>query len=636
MPFAVFRRHQKKMLAAILLLAMFAFVLSDSMSRMMNNKGANYGNRVVTDLYGKPIYRSDLEIIGQQRSLANQFLAIAFGEPQAFGGLTTRDLVDALILKHEADRLGIPETSDFGRDWLAKRWGLIHKDVPMNKLIFESLLRQLGPDIGGERLLASLASQIRLYEARMVRGQPVVTPLDVFQTYREQNERYSFRAVSFLAANSLDKVGDPSTAEIEALYETYKDVLPEPDSSTPGFKIPRQVRIEVLSIDANAVAKTIRETIPAAELNAYYESNKDKYTRLNEFPTDIFKDDEKALLTPIQYIPFSEVKDSLATVLSREKAQEQVADKLAKVRDDVFDKFADQYQDAVSENTDAKKNGEADRLAVPKPSSLADYAKTNGLDHEITPLLSRDDAKGFGLLGGTTVGLNPNQPGDLKFADAVFAPKSPLYEGMEFSEAGGRRYLVRKLADLEPHVAPLSEVRPEVVAAWKLDKARGLAEKAAKELAETIKKDGGKIKDLIVAGRPVQTIEGVTKLVMGMPSPGRGFDFGPPTKAELSQIPKATESLREAMFNLKPGQVAVDSDKPKLAYYVVTLDRREPASFSGLYGITAMPMLYQRDAYRNAILAEDEQRMSSLRVQAGLKTDWVPVDEKDQDARRPG
>ena len=62
----------------------------------------------------------------------------------------------------------------------------------------------------------------------------------------------------------------------------------------------------------------------------------------------------------------------------------------------------------------------------------------------------------------------------------------------------------------------------------------------------------------------------------------------------------------------------------------MALDRREPASFNGLYGFAAMPFPYQNDAYRKAIIAEDDRRMAYLRAQAGLKPDWTPPDEKDR------
>jgi len=632
MPFAVFRRHQKKMLAVFAILAMFGFVLSDSLYRFTNQNSARNGNRVIVDLYGKPVYRSDLDRMAELRSVANRFFSLVRGDPSPFGTYTTREMVDALILKHEADRLGIPETSDFGRAWLKQQTG-----GQMNKPIFEMLMRQLGLDVSGEQVLASLASQVRLVEARRLMGGPVVTPLDVYRTYRDQNERSSFRLVSFPAANFLDKVGEPTDAEVASLYDSSKDVLPDPARPTPGFKVPRQVKLEILSIDGAAVAKGIQEGLTEPELRAYYETRKGEFARTGDLPVDLFKDDPTARLTPQLYLPFEEVRDSLAGALARERAQEGISEKFTRIRDQVIDAFADKYNNAVEDNAEARKSGSTTVVPVPRPTSLADVARAEGLTHEITPLLTYDQAKDYGTISRATVGSNPMQPSTIKFADAVFAPKSPLYDGMEFSEVSGRRYLARKLEDVEAHVAPLAEVRPAVVAAWKLDKARGLADAAATAVAATIKAAGGRIKEELVAGRPVIAIDSVTKLRPGMPMPGPGLQFGQPTPVDLPQVPNAGDDLRETLFGLKPGDVAVAADTPRTTFYVLSLDRRVPSTFAGLYGPTGMPTAYLTDAYRSAILAEDKQRMEALRASAGLKPDWAPPDEKDrEDDRRSG
>ena len=75
-------------------------------------------------------------------------------------------------------------------------------------------------------------------------GTPVVTPLDVFQTYRDQNERVSFKVVAVPSSSFIAKVPEPTDAEVSEFYEKYKDVLPDPDQRTPGFKVPRQIKAE--------------------------------------------------------------------------------------------------------------------------------------------------------------------------------------------------------------------------------------------------------------------------------------------------------------------------------------------------------------------------------------------------------
>ena len=110
MSFEVFRRHQRKLLAIFAILAMFGFVVSDSLPRLLN---PSYGGRdqPVVTLYGKTVYQSALNEMLEQRTLANQFVSELnpyFGRRIRSAALKDRDLVDALILQHEADRLGHP------------------------------------------------------------------------------------------------------------------------------------------------------------------------------------------------------------------------------------------------------------------------------------------------------------------------------------------------------------------------------------------------------------------------------------------------------------------------------------------------------------------------------------------------
>jgi hypothetical protein len=616
MPFAAFRRHQKKLLAIFAILAMFGFVLSDSLYRFSSPDRKGGPNRVVVDLYDRPVYRSDLVDIANQRQLASRF----FRNSGQFGGYSDRELVDALILKHEADRLGIPDSPEYAQGWLKA-----YTNGAMNKTLFESLLRDLGPEIGGSQVLSALASQFRLQEARRLTGGPVVTPLDVFQAYRDQNERSSFRYVAFPAANYLNEVPAPTDAEVEALYDKYKDVLPDPTKDTPGFKVPREVKLEVLTADVSKLAEELKPKISEKDLKAHFEANKSVYAIPSTLPLDLFKDDPKATMTPQQYQSFDKVKDILAKVLAREQAQEQVTEQFSKIKDDQIDPFFETYQATVDSNAE-KKSGEPKPL--PTPKMLADVAKANGMTHDVTPLLSYDKLKNYGQLGGAVLGSNASDRNEAKLADQVFAPKSPVYDSLEFSDSSSHRFLIRKLEDVAPRVPKLSEVRPDVVAAWKLEKARALAEKAATELAEKVRKDGGTFKGEVVGDRPVVAIESVTKLRPGMPMGGMNFRFGPPSLTELPSIPNAGDQLRDALFGLKPGNVAVEPDTSKSTYYVFTLNRRDPASLNGLY---AFPGPYQEEAFSTALRAADTQRIDTLRAKAGLKPDWVPPDEKDKD-----
>ena len=232
MPFEIFRRHQRKLLGGLAILAMLGFVVSDSLPRLLN---ANYsrGDQKVTELYGKSVYQSQLNEMARQRSRANMFLSALspYMSREIFGGLKQRDLVDALILQHEADRLGIPSTPEMGREWLSDRTG-----GRMTAELFNSLYSRFSNEISEEHLLSDIANQVRLLKVRQLQGFPVVTPYDVFRSYRDQNERIGAKLVEVPLDSFLDKVPEPSASRAPGSFRSVQGHPARPGPRDPGLQ----------------------------------------------------------------------------------------------------------------------------------------------------------------------------------------------------------------------------------------------------------------------------------------------------------------------------------------------------------------------------------------------------------------
>src|SRR5262245_43700731 len=178
MPFAVFRRHQRKLLAIFAILAMFGFVLADSLPALLRSGGLLGGGGAPDDaevvkLYGRSVRRSDLARMAQRRQRANAFMnrLVPGVTPQFFGGTSTRELVDALILEHEANQLGMPETKEYGNRWLNALFS--NRLKPED---FDRALRAAFETYSGDAMLEDIASQVRLFEVRKLPGQAEVSP----------------------------------------------------------------------------------------------------------------------------------------------------------------------------------------------------------------------------------------------------------------------------------------------------------------------------------------------------------------------------------------------------------------------------------------------------------------------------
>lgn len=632
MPFEVFRRHQRKMLAVFAIMAMFGFVVSDSLPRLLSGDSGPRDNPVVVTLDDKPVRRTDLNEIAMQRQIANRFMAnlIAFlirraPSGQFFGDYSDRALVDAMILDRQADELGLPRGPEFARRWLVQlaRSG----DTVMTKEVFQFALAPLADQVTGEQVLESVSEEVRRLQVQRMMSSPLVTPLDVFETYRDQNERVAVRAAVFSAERYLDKVGDPTEAQVQAYYDAHKNDLPDPGRATPGFKVPRQVVVELLSIDGTKLAREIKDKLTDDELRTSYENRKQEFIVPSELPNDLFADDPDATLTPPPSQPFEQVRDILANALAEERAQNEIGDIFNRVKKEELYPFADRYLTAVEDQAESKDAS----VPLPKPQDLTDIARREGLTREITPPLTLEAAQKYGQVSEAEIGLS-RFSGGRRFTEEVFDPKTLMFEPFELTSGSGTRFLVRKIEDSAPRVPSLDEIRPEVVDAWKREQARDLARKAAETYAENLRKEGGQIKDEIVEGRPIIVTEAVAKMQPGMPLPDQFFQNGPAVPSLLPEFPYPGEELRDAIFGLKEGEVAIAPNAPKSSYFVVALDRREPATFDRLFGPSGTYSLYQRETMTDAATRRETDWMTQLRTQAGIAPDWVPEDEKERQA----
>jgi peptidyl-prolyl cis-trans isomerase D len=105
------------------------------------------------------------------------------------------------------------------------------------------------------------------------------------------------------------------------------------------------------------------------------------------------------------------------------------------------------------------------------------------------------------------------------------------------------------------------------------------------------------------------------------------FEPSPVVETQIPDVPHAGEALRDTYFGLQAGSAEVAPNQPKTIYYVMTLDRREPATFSSLYAPNGDEFRYKTLAREQAAKQQEQQWMGWLRQQAGLKSDWVPPDE---------
>lgn len=644
MPFAVFRRYQKKLIAALALFAMVAFTLDFSLLRFGGTPGDEY--LTVSEQSDEPIRifdqklrQSDLSFMMAERARANRFMTLLGAPTQYFfGGLDTRSIVDAKILERKANELGIPADKQLAVNWLrgldldpttAGIQGLSTQD-------FDALYRRgFSQEVTDVQLLEDLANQLRIAQVRGLPGVPPVTPLDVYLAYRDQNMRVAAKLVPFRVEQYLEGVPTPTDAEVQAYFEKYRDVEPDPGRESPGFKIPQRIVVEYVMADVPRLADEIKAGITEEELRAFFretQSNEDTtddfFISPTELPLDVFAGEPEL---PTTRDEFPEVRDQVADRLARQRAEDEVARRFDAVEEAVGG-FVDEY--FLARDSAEQAGGKAS-VELPVPGDLMkSVAEEVGLDYEKTPPLDAETAANYGRIGSARLGGSAFDPGTL-FAVEFFSPDRRIHETVPLSDALGREYLAWKLQDEPARVPELSEVRDQVVMAWKLEKARAEADKAANAFASEVRAAGG---DLVAVaeqqGKAVVTTLPTPRMMPGLPDPMNPFQSTPPRPSEIPQVPDAGEDFRAKYFKLDANSVEVASNAPRSVFYVMARDAVQPVTLTNLYGRFGPRVGIESEVLSDAVSRRSTEWLEQLRSEAGLDPNWVPPEDRATRGRR--
>lgn len=197
------------------------------------------------------------------------------------GGQKPADLLDALLWKYQADRLGVTLTENqviasinyesAGQKIVTKSMA----DDPFVSRYLQEFNRNRRRQVTPSQLLEALTEEFRLGMAQEaflnqksgVRAPPpsffagfgtasdplrevpaALTPREFLDYFRKVRTMLRVALVPVRVEDFVSKVeGTPSESALRELYQTYRADEPTPDRDRPGFKEPRRVRIEYVT-----------------------------------------------------------------------------------------------------------------------------------------------------------------------------------------------------------------------------------------------------------------------------------------------------------------------------------------------------------------------------------------------------
>lgn len=304
-PFSIFRKNQKVMMAALVLLAMFGFVILPNLMEVMGGRAQKDPVVATTKTFGS-IKRSDLEnlrisrmrvldILSRLSAMGETQMAVASGQmtreaavamqdnfaqyarqnlEQYFGPATLDGAANLWLLSSQANQLGMVVSDDMIREFIIK---YITKNAVSSADIL-AVLRSAGYSertfcaMLREELLALQLTQD--FQVSML----ATTPGQRWDYFNRVKRTAAIEALPVAVADFVKDVQDPKDSVVRTFFDANRQRRPNPVSPEPGFRQPHEVALEYVLADTDKFAKDVTD----AEIQAFYEKNKAFYDQFIE------------------------------------------------------------------------------------------------------------------------------------------------------------------------------------------------------------------------------------------------------------------------------------------------------------------------------------------------------------------
>ena len=280
-----FRKYQKVGLAALTLIAMIAFVF---LPNIAPDHGAHVDRKTIATSKHGSLSQNDLETYRHNRRIVFNILwdlHEAVGQKLNGQGQSSPALVGFLI---ELDQVGL------GNDAIADLWleseyarsqGMVWSQETyrqtmqewtqgvISDAVWTGLLRRVG-NMTEKQFMSLLSTEMTAQQVRrMGLVSRAAAPMEQrFDWYSRTVRQVKIEAVELPVDAFTSRVAEPTSAELARFFDQYKDTLPNPNSDSPAFRVPRRFDVEYVKLPVDAFMVD-PESVSDADALAWYEQN---------------------------------------------------------------------------------------------------------------------------------------------------------------------------------------------------------------------------------------------------------------------------------------------------------------------------------------------------------------------------
>lgn len=345
-PFAIFRKHQKVLMVALTLMAMFAFVFLDAIQKNARSRSRTASDTAVQTNAGN-LSQVELSNLVARRQAANQFVERVFvathPELAQVGGMFVQQQLQRLRFGFGRGERGHGAQEDVLLGHLlrleAQQNGIVVSDqqiesyldrISDNKLTSRQFKEIVGHQrLGSKQIYDILRDELQsLMAFRMEMPSNPLPPEAYWRYYKQLNVKQQLEVAAIpirekadadgkTPPSFFDKVADPGDEQLEKFFEqhktTFEQITDDEKAWQPGFRQPRRVRLHYITLDYKSAEEAIAKSDPVTDeqITKHYEKNKDSLYRVSTLPAIDDKKDETKPLDPL-FTPDKNDKDKPA------------------------------------------------------------------------------------------------------------------------------------------------------------------------------------------------------------------------------------------------------------------------------------------------------------------------------------
>ena len=313
-PFKIFRDNQKVLMVVFGALLMVAFIILPPVlqygfdsQQAIDDEGA-----VVVTVGDEELRDEQVQQLRRQYGLVAQVMYAAMGRASALravpeppvpsipgfryeqpsrmnpqGGLRVErvsplEAIEYYAWGKKADEMGLVVDDAAVNEFLTQTAGGKLNGYDYDALLSELLQPQersiITYDYFFEQVRDVLKAQ-KMQALMMSPGARVVTPTAAWVAYRNLNRTISADYFPIAAADYMDKVGEPTDAQVKELFDKYKDRPRNPMANQIGFRPLDKVALAYIEGDFQKFLENAKSQVTDEQVAQYYEENKESFTK---------------------------------------------------------------------------------------------------------------------------------------------------------------------------------------------------------------------------------------------------------------------------------------------------------------------------------------------------------------------